>query len=115
MMNPETRQESEKVIDIKADSDSLAFIRGCELYWIEKAAALRVNRMFEGSNASEPLAIAFYFYVEGEKGQAISFPKEDAEKLTSGIVSYYQTKVLPSIDTITPIVLRKKEAPPKIY
>ena len=114
-MDPETKVISEKVLMIKATSDSSAFKTGCSQYWSQKASVLEVNKTFEGTPNYPALPIPFFFSIESKEGTAISFPKEEAERLTLEIVNYYQTKVIPFIDTITPMIKKPKQEPAKIY
>lgn len=111
-MDAETRATTEKSITIEAGSDSSAFKTACSYYWAHKSTALEMNKRFEGSPA---WPVPFYFSVEDKQGSVVSYSKEEAERITFDIVNYYQTKVLPKIDTITPYSKKPKEEPAKIY
>lgn len=114
-MDPVAKTSSEKVINIKASSDSSAFKEACSNYWSQKASTMEVNKKFEGTPGYPPLPIPFYFSVETKSGNVITYPKDVAERLTFQIVNYYQTKVIPMIDTIIPLTKKPKEEPAKIY
>ena len=115
LMDPETKVISEKILMIKAPNDSSAFKTGCSQYWSQKASTLEVNKMFEGTPNYPPLPIPFYFSVESKDGRTIGFSKEEAERLTYETVNYFQTKVIPFIDTITPMIKKPKQKPAQIY
>jgi len=114
-MDPETKITTEKTIEFKALSDSAAFKAGCSNYWSQKASVLEVNKTFEGTPGYSVMPIPFFFSVESKEGRIISYPKEESERMTFDVVQYYQTKVLPRIDTITPQVKKPKTEPAKIY
>ena len=114
-MDPETKITSEKIVEFNAPSDSSAFKAGCSNYWSQKASVLEINKTFEGSPGYPVMPIPFYFSVESKNGSPVTFSKEEAERLTFATVNYYQTRVIPFIDTIIPIAKKPKSEPAKIY
>lgn len=114
-MDADTKETTEKLTLVKAASDSSAFIRACKEYWVQKVVALEINKRFEGSPGYVPSPIPFFFSVESKDGRTITFPKEEAERMTFQTVNYYQTRVIPFIDTIIPMAKKPKKEPANIY
>lgn len=114
-MDPETKLVTEKKENVFSKDDTSAFKLACSRYWANKSVALKMNREFLGTTGYVPMPIPFFFSVETAQGLTVSFDKEEAERLTRSIVTYYNEKVIPAIDTITPLKDRPKSEPAKIY